>query len=316
MALQEAIKHFTALMDEGRGMNEQQRATFQNIHQGYPSDAIVRFLKAREWNVPKAHKMLMDCLNWRLQNEIDNILSKPIVPVDLYRAVRDSQLIGVSGYSKEVVKGGVTRMKEHLSVSHKNVVYCANVSDKSLLDVRQSLEVMFTSTQWLNFSWRKIPEGKEIRRLILNDKFWASVTYAILSTRPLVQVLRLMDAEKKPAMSFIYNAMDEAKELIAHNLGGEEASYKEIWDIIDARWEDRPGRSGSSWDDQLRICSRICPILLQVIFCTYRPGRLRTSFRPIGTVENVGLRIVLGTVQDDPKWFDRPKTIWRSAGPI
>ncbi|PKU63372.1 hypothetical protein MA16_Dca009982 [Dendrobium catenatum] len=115
MAFQEAIKHFTALMDEGRGMNEQQRATFQldvlidfrlvemseNIHQGYPSDAIVRFLKAREWNVPKAHKMLMDCLNWRLQNEIDNILSKPIVPVDLYRAVRDSQLIGVSGYSKE-----------------------------------------------------------------------------------------------------------------------------------------------------------------------------------------------------------------------
>ncbi|KAL0927823.1 hypothetical protein M5K25_002035 [Dendrobium thyrsiflorum] len=38
-------------------------------------------------------------------------------------------------------------------------------------------------------------------------------------------------------MGFIYNAMDEAKELIAHNLGGEEASYREIWDIIDARWE-------------------------------------------------------------------------------
>ncbi|XP_028550765.1 uncharacterized protein LOC114579647 [Dendrobium catenatum] len=63
------------------------------------------------------------------------------------------------------------------------------------------------------------------------------VHYAILSTRPLVQVLRLVDAEKKPAMGFIYNAMDEAKELIAHNLGGEEASYREIWDIIDARWE-------------------------------------------------------------------------------
>ncbi|KAL0918862.1 hypothetical protein M5K25_010906 [Dendrobium thyrsiflorum] len=38
-------------------------------------------------------------------------------------------------------------------------------------------------------------------------------------------------------MGFIYNGMDKAKELIAHNLGGEEASYREIWDIIDARWE-------------------------------------------------------------------------------
>ncbi|KAL0907910.1 hypothetical protein M5K25_022364 [Dendrobium thyrsiflorum] len=108
---------------------------------------------------------------------------------------------------------------------------------QSILDVRQPLEAMFTSTQWLNSAWGKKPEGKEIQRHILNDKFWASVTYAILSTRPLIQVLRLVDAEKKPAMSFIYNAMDEAKELIAHNLGAEEAIYREIWDIIDARWE-------------------------------------------------------------------------------
>ncbi|KAL0922649.1 hypothetical protein M5K25_006651 [Dendrobium thyrsiflorum] len=210
-------------------------------------------------------------------------------------------------FCDKVVKGGVTRMKEHLSGSHKNVAPCANVPDKvkeeicaymkksitakhlqqeqfddrveqgsyygsesgkgssstihsrgargpmdqymvnpgedrgqtqmSILDVRQPLEAMFTSTQWLNSAWGKKPEGKEVRRHILNDKFWATVTYAILSTRPLVQVLRLVDAEKKPAMGFIYNAMDEAKELIAHNLGGEEASYREIWDIIDARWE-------------------------------------------------------------------------------
>ncbi|KAH7572677.1 hypothetical protein JRO89_XS04G0289200 [Xanthoceras sorbifolium] len=83
----------------------------QSIHQGYPTETLVRFLKAREWNVPKAHKMvscsscniniLVDCMHWRVQNEIDKILSKPIVPADFYRAVRDSQLIGMSGYSRE-----------------------------------------------------------------------------------------------------------------------------------------------------------------------------------------------------------------------
>lgn len=30
---------------------------------------------------------------------------KPIIPPDLYRAVRDSQLIGLSGYSREVLTG-------------------------------------------------------------------------------------------------------------------------------------------------------------------------------------------------------------------
>ncbi|XVF70916.1 hypothetical protein PTKIN_Ptkin11bG0200500 [Pterospermum kingtungense] len=71
------------------------------MHHGYISDTLVRFLRARDWNVQKAHKMLIDCLQWRIQNEIDNILAKPIIPTDLYRAVRDSQLVGLSGYSKE-----------------------------------------------------------------------------------------------------------------------------------------------------------------------------------------------------------------------
>lgn len=95
---QQAISQFQALVDE---VDEPLKKTFQNIHQGYPTETLIRFLKAREWNVAKAHKMLVDCLNWRVQNEIDNILAKPIVPSELCRDVRDSQLIGLSGYSRE-----------------------------------------------------------------------------------------------------------------------------------------------------------------------------------------------------------------------
>uniref|UniRef100_A0A804R6G4 CRAL/TRIO N-terminal domain-containing protein n=1 Tax=Zea mays TaxID=4577 RepID=A0A804R6G4_MAIZE len=71
------------------------------MHQGYPKETLVRFLKAREWNVAKAHKMIVECLNWRIQNEIDSVLERPIAPVDLYRLICDSQLIGLSGYTKE-----------------------------------------------------------------------------------------------------------------------------------------------------------------------------------------------------------------------
>ncbi|ONK82077.1 uncharacterized protein A4U43_C01F35880 [Asparagus officinalis] len=98
IASQDAIKQLRALMEE---VDEPLKRTFENVHQGYPNEALVRFLKAREWNVSKAHKMLIDCLNWRLENEIDNILTKPIIPTDFYRGLRDSQLIGLSGYSKE-----------------------------------------------------------------------------------------------------------------------------------------------------------------------------------------------------------------------
>ncbi|KAH1200567.1 Phosphatidylinositol/phosphatidylcholine transfer protein SFH9 [Glycine max] len=95
---QDAIKQFQAFIDQ---VEEPLRTTFQNVHQGFVTATLMRFLKARDWDPYKAQKMLVDCLNWRVQNEIDNILSKPIVPADLYRAVRDSQLIGLSGYSRE-----------------------------------------------------------------------------------------------------------------------------------------------------------------------------------------------------------------------
>ncbi|KAL5699965.1 hypothetical protein ACHQM5_025476 [Ranunculus cassubicifolius] len=95
---QDAIKQLEALVEEIKDPALNQ--TYQNVHQGYPIETLIRFLKARDWNVPKAHKMLTDSLNWRIQNEIDKILGKPIVPTELYRSVRDTQLVGLSGYSK------------------------------------------------------------------------------------------------------------------------------------------------------------------------------------------------------------------------
>uniref|UniRef100_A0A804RI57 CRAL/TRIO N-terminal domain-containing protein n=1 Tax=Zea mays TaxID=4577 RepID=A0A804RI57_MAIZE len=54
--------------------NSGARPSSLNMHQGYPKETLVRFLKAREWNVAKAHKMIVECLNWRIQNEIDSVL--------------------------------------------------------------------------------------------------------------------------------------------------------------------------------------------------------------------------------------------------
>ncbi|XP_057791246.1 uncharacterized protein LOC131008377 [Salvia miltiorrhiza] len=44
------------------------------------------------------------------------------------------------------------------------------------------------------------------------------VAYSIKTTKPLVDVLRVVDGERAPAMGYIYATMDEAKEKIAKNL--------------------------------------------------------------------------------------------------
>ncbi|XP_073025541.1 SEC14 cytosolic factor-like [Primulina eburnea] len=95
---EDMIKQFQILVEK---LDEPLKKTFQSMHLGYQRETLVRFLMARDGNVLIAQKMLNDCLNWRIQNEIDCTLRKPIVPSDMYRAIRNSQLVGMPGYTKE-----------------------------------------------------------------------------------------------------------------------------------------------------------------------------------------------------------------------
>lgn len=87
----------------------------QNVHQGYIVETLERFLKARDGNVARAHKMvqflplvemiiiyivkhlfpklmddycvnqqLVDSLHWRLENGIDDILSVSVFYIVIF----------------------------------------------------------------------------------------------------------------------------------------------------------------------------------------------------------------------------------------
>eukprot|EP00253_Pinus_taeda_P032254 PITA_32254 len=54
---------------------------------------------------------------------------------------------------------------------------------------------------------------------------------------PLVLPMKLMVDGDKPAMGYIYEAMDLAKEAIKRRYGDDETKYMPLWDIIDACWD-------------------------------------------------------------------------------
>ena len=54
---------------------------------------------------------------------------------------------------------------------------------------------------------------------------------------PLVHVLHLVDGEKKAYVGYIYGGMNRAKDTIVRSFNGNEEKYKEIFYIIDKRWE-------------------------------------------------------------------------------
>jgi hypothetical protein len=61
--------------------------------------------------------------------------------------------------------------------------------------------------------------------MILDKEFWKDIVICLRGATPLMKVLRLADSDQKPAMGFIYEAMDQAKEQIQKNFNGVKKRY-------------------------------------------------------------------------------------------
>ncbi|RZB42889.1 PHD finger protein ING1 isoform B [Glycine soja] len=101
---------------------------------------------------------------------------------------------------------------------------------------KTNIRKMFTSDEWTLNKLSKEPKGKEAAKVVLMPSFWNSVVYTLKVMTPLVKVLCLVDGEKKPAMGYIYETMDKAKETIIKSFNNNESKYKDVFAIIDKRW--------------------------------------------------------------------------------
>ena len=76
---------------------------------------------------------------------------------------------------------------------------------------------MFGSNQWKSSRFAKIKDGKMVENYVLDSRFWKNIVTCLKGAYPLIKVLRMVDSDEKPAMGFIYEEMDRAKETIQTN---------------------------------------------------------------------------------------------------
>ncbi|KAJ9561060.1 hypothetical protein OSB04_006220 [Centaurea solstitialis] len=126
---------------------------------------------------------------------------------------------------RELVRPAVTRFAT------------AYITLRSIQVQKEKLRKMFTSNEWRLSKYSQEQGAKRVASFVLMPTFWSSIVWILKMTGPLVKVLRLVDGEKKPAMGCIYEAMDRAKEAIAKSFNNIEDKYKDVYVIIDKRWE-------------------------------------------------------------------------------
>ncbi|CAI9278330.1 unnamed protein product [Lactuca saligna] len=98
---------------------------------------------------------------------------------------------------------------------------------------------MFSSTEWEECKFSSTPKGIASYKTVSSVQFWSSVGQCLKVFSPLVKVLRMVDADWKPSMGFVYGEIKVAKEEIITSLGGNEKAYKPIIDIINKKMKGR-----------------------------------------------------------------------------
>ena len=80
---------------------------------------------------------------------------------------------------------------------------------------------MFTSNEWKDTRFTRTRDGSSVEEVVLDKEFWKSIVTCLKGAFPIMQVLRMVNSDDKPAMGFIYKAMDQAKEKIQKEFNGD-----------------------------------------------------------------------------------------------
>jgi len=127
---------------------------------------------------------------------------------------------------KDLVRAGITRF----ATTYLNL--------KSLLDNKKELERLFRENELNEMGYLKSDKGKNAVKTVRSETFWKNVDCALNFFEPLANVLRGMDSDV-PTMGFLHGCLLDAKKEIAKRFDNDESRYKDIWEKIDRRWDNK-----------------------------------------------------------------------------
>ncbi|KAG6480165.1 hypothetical protein ZIOFF_063643 [Zingiber officinale] len=134
----------------------------------------------------------------------NNVIPFHVAKSDEFKKMLDL----VARHEKDLIRPATTRFAtSYLTLG------CLN-------DNKGALIRMFTSKEWKSSQFAKTKDGKVIENVVMDKDFWKSIITCLRSAYPLIKVLRLVDSDEKPAMGFIYEEMDRAKEKIQAAFNG------------------------------------------------------------------------------------------------
>uniref|UniRef100_A0A2N9IKD5 BED-type domain-containing protein n=1 Tax=Fagus sylvatica TaxID=28930 RepID=A0A2N9IKD5_FAGSY len=222
---------------------------FDTVVQEIGVEYIVQFITDNDSSYKAAGKKLMmkypalfwspcvaHCLDLMLENIADRRYF-PIVDDTVRKAKHVTKYIYNHGWVLDLMRREYTNGRELCRPAI--TIFATNfLSLQCFIKFKKELRQMFTSDEWVESAYAKSVVGKEVSKIVLEDhEFWSQCHHIVKITEPLVRVLRLVDGDEKPAMGYLYEAMDRANEEIKVRMKHKVSLYGPYVQVIDARWD-------------------------------------------------------------------------------
>ncbi|XP_050941288.1 uncharacterized protein LOC127149549 [Cucumis melo] len=230
----------SSYMKDGKKMfellgNFVERIGEANVVQVVTDSASANVMAGRLLEAKRPQLIWSPCTAHCLDLMLEDIYKISNVRKSLKRGMEISNFIYVCPELLYMMQRFTTQKKLVRLAKTRFATTCITLS--SIHHQKNKLRKMFTSDEWKDSKWSKEQQGRQVVQTILLASFWTTIVFALKVSGSLVRVLRLVDGEKKPPMGYIYEAMDRAKEAIAKSFNNNEEKYKDIFTIIDRRWE-------------------------------------------------------------------------------
>ncbi|RYR50051.1 uncharacterized protein [Arachis hypogaea] len=126
---------------------------------------------------------------------------------------------------KEIVRPGVTRFA---------TVF---ITLKSIYDHKEDLQTLMVDKYFTSHELSKSVNRKIVSSIILDSKFWKNCVTMVKIVGPFIKLLRLVDADEKPSLGYVYEGMQRAKIAIKTMFRNRKVAYTPYTSILKIRWD-------------------------------------------------------------------------------
>ncbi|XP_072087429.1 uncharacterized protein [Arachis hypogaea] len=108
---------------------------------------------------------------------------------------------------------------------------------KSIFDHKMELQALVVDSIFTDHKLGRSVTGRAVSAIILDCKFWDDCFTVCKLVGPLIYLLRVVDADDKPSLGYVYEGMLRAEDAIKEMFKQSKTAYQPYTDIINSRWD-------------------------------------------------------------------------------